>query len=145
MYLNKLQNTVLNIGQILIIKSEIEQDVTSYDTYASFLENNKGKGILKIRVFTANKVLPLKNVHIVISKVIGTDKVIFFEGDTNDSGVVNEIELPALSKFTSLVKEVIYLAECYHQNYIKETPSIVSMYDGIKSILEIEMIPKGDN
>ncbi len=130
------------VGQVLIIRELKQDDIVFYDSYEAFLKDHEGHGILKIRVFAGNGIIPLKDVHISISKVIGKEKIIFFEGYTNDSGVVNEIELPAPKINQQNPKSATYLVESSHHSYIKKEPSLAFIYDGIKSILEMEMLPR---
>jgi len=43
-------------------------------TYEEFLNQNPGKGTLKIQAFTARQALPVPGVHIIVSKRIGDDQ-----------------------------------------------------------------------
>ena len=55
---------------------------------------NTGTGILKIEASTASGAYPLSGVMITIYKLFGNDKVIFYEGETNESGIIESIVLP---------------------------------------------------
>lgn len=70
-------------------------------TYQNFKRENPVFGCLKIRATSANEAVPIENVNIRISKQLGTDTVIFFEGRTDSSGMINNIELPAPPEVTS--------------------------------------------
>lgn len=63
--------------------------------YQNFLEENPVYGYLKIRAFTAGGAVPIEGLRVTVSKNIDENKVIFFEGVTNSSGVVDTITLPA--------------------------------------------------
>ena len=76
---------VYNIDDKEFINSEI---------YKSFINANPGVGFLKIRAFAASQAVPISGMNVVVSKDIGGNKVIFFEGVTNDSGVIERISLP---------------------------------------------------
>ena len=62
--------------------------------YKNFISINNSNGILKIEASTAGEAYPLKDVNITISKMIDGNKVIFYQGKTNDSGVIESIVLP---------------------------------------------------
>ena len=63
--------------------------------YQTFINNNSSIGTLNIRAYAANEAIPMSNVRVIVSKVINNNKVIFFEGQTDNSGLINKIELPA--------------------------------------------------
>ena len=63
--------------------------------YQNFLEENPVYGFLKIRAFTAGGAVPIEGLKVTVSKIIDDNKVVFFEGVTNSSGVIDTITLPA--------------------------------------------------
>lgn len=65
------------------------------EEYQKFIQENPSVGSLKVQVFTADQAIPLPNTQIFITKEIGNYNVIFFEGITNSSGVIDNIVLPA--------------------------------------------------
>ncbi len=65
------------------------------DAYKSFIEENPSTGVLKVQVFTADQVIPIANAEIYITKTIGDNDVLFFNGKTDMSGIVDNIILPA--------------------------------------------------
>lgn len=69
--------------------------------YQEFLKENPEYGYLKIRASAANEAIPIKNVDIVVSKKIGNNNVIFYEGKTDESGMINDIKLPSPEKIKS--------------------------------------------
>ena len=64
------------------------------DMYKKFISDNPGRGYLKIRAYSASQAVPVSGLEVVVSKVIDNNKVIFFEGVTNESGVIEQISLP---------------------------------------------------
>lgn len=68
---------------------------TNSQSYKNFINNNSSKGTLNIRAYAANEAIPMSDVKVIVSKVIDNNKIIFFEGKTNNSGIINKIELPA--------------------------------------------------
>ena len=72
-----------------------DENFINSDTYKKFIEENPTYGYLNIRAFTANQAVPIANLKITIKKVIDNNNVIFFDGYTNSSGVIEMISLPA--------------------------------------------------
>ena len=71
-----------------------DKDFLNSELYRSFINQNPGIGFLKIRAYAASGAVPISGLSVVISKDIGGNKVIFFEGVTNESGVIERISLP---------------------------------------------------
>ena len=63
--------------------------------YQNFIAANPSIGYLKVRASAASQALPISGLKIVVSKTIDNNRVIFFEGTTNSSGVIEKITLPA--------------------------------------------------
>ena len=69
--------------------------------YQKFVRDNPGRGYLKIRASSINEAIPASGVNIKVSKVIGNNNVIFFEDVTDESGMINDIVLPAPRAITN--------------------------------------------
>lgn len=115
--------------------------------YQNFLLNNPSTGTLKIRVSSINKALPVKDVDIVVSKIIGNDLIIFFEGKTDESGMVKNIKLPTpmgnpndeiAPEFTSYQLHAIYKKENFDKMYD------ISLCCGVSVIQNINITPEVD-
>ena len=62
--------------------------------YHSFLNDNPGKGNLRIRAYVANEALPIEGLKISVSTIRDNVKIVFFEGSTDNSGMIETISLP---------------------------------------------------
>ena len=62
--------------------------------YKKFITDNPSDGYLRIRAYAASGALPISNLRVIISKTIDGNKIIFYDGVTNSSGVVERIILP---------------------------------------------------
>ncbi|MBR1718350.1 MAG: hypothetical protein IJ715_03680 [Bacilli bacterium] len=62
--------------------------------YKEFLDNNPTVGYLKIRAYAASEALPISNLQVEISKTMGDNKIIFFSGVTDNSGMIERVTLP---------------------------------------------------
>lgn len=62
--------------------------------YQDFLKDNPTVGYLKIRAYAASEAIPISNMQVEISKTIGDNKIIFFSGVTDNSGMIERVTLP---------------------------------------------------
>lgn len=62
--------------------------------YQDFLKDNPTSGYLKIRAYAASEAIPISNMQVEISKTIGDNKIIFFSGITDNSGMIERVTLP---------------------------------------------------
>ena len=65
------------------------------EKFPEFSLENSGSGILKVQAVATNQAFPLQGVEIEVSKNINGEKVIFFQGVTDSSGIIDQIFLPA--------------------------------------------------
>ena len=73
-----------------------DEDFINSNTYQEFIKKNPAKGNLRIRAYAASGAVPIKGVNITISTMANDNtKIIFFEGITNESGLIEKISLPA--------------------------------------------------
>ena len=110
--------------------------------YKTFINNNSGKGVLKIEASTASEAYPLKGVEIIISKTLGDNKIIFFKGSTNDSGIIDGIILPTkeINKEINDVSDIVFTTYDLLASYPKYDLNKnydVTIFDNIKVIQPI--------
>lgn len=114
--------------------------------YQKFIENNPGKGYLKIRAYAASEALPVVGLRIIVSSLIENEKVIFFDGITDDSGMIDTLTLPTPKLDNSNLE--IPLTINYSVEAIKDTINkkfSVDMYDGVCVVQNINFVPGGNN
>src|SRR5574344_2282056 len=63
--------------------------------YKNFIAENNSNGSLKIQAYTAHQGLPIPDTSIIVSKQIGNNIVEFYNGKTNEDGIIDDILLPA--------------------------------------------------
>ena len=117
--------------------------------YEQFLNQNPAEGTLKIQAFTARQALPVPGTHIIISKQIGDDMHIFFEGDTDESGIIDGIVLPAPARSSSekpFQPHPFTIYDIHVQNplYLPQDLRYGAIFEGVKSIQPIDLIPRQD-
>ncbi len=66
-----------------------------YDSIEDFLAENDRSGDLKIQAFRGEQAFPLPGVAVRITRPIGEYNYIFFEGETDEDGIIDGIKLPA--------------------------------------------------
>ncbi len=110
--------------------------------YKNFNNIHDGTGILKIEAYTASGAYPLSDVSIKISKKFGDDTVIFYEGKTNDSGIIDNIILPTRKIIEEITKASDIVFTTYdlvakYPKYNLEKQYDVSIFDNVKVIQPI--------
>ena len=112
--------------------------------YTDFIKENPGIGRLKIRAYAASEALPVSNLKIVVSSIISSTKVIFYEGFTDTSGMIPNISLPAPSLIDNLEipKTIKYDIEASMNNSVSNFS--INMYDGICVVQNINFVPGDD-
>lgn len=114
------------------------------NSYQNFINANPSEGYLKIRASAASGALPISGLRIVVSKMIDNNNIIFFEGVTDASGVIERITLPApkldpnnLDAPRSATYEV---KATYEPNNLNEIYRI-NIYENIYVIQTINVVP----
>ena len=114
------------------------------EAYKIFISENPGVGKIKIRATAARGALPVSGVNVVISKIIDDNNVIFYEGVTDESGMISCISLPtpSIDMTDDLVvpPSSIYSLNVKNDN-IDEVYDI-KVYDGICTMQNISVVPK---
>ena len=119
------------------------------DEYKTFIEANPSTGVLKVQVFTADQAIPIANVEVFITKKIGDNDVLFFSGQTDSSGIVDNIILPAPKAEINLdtfevPKYTTYNLVVSSDEYKKIKQYNISMYGDVK-VLQYVKIYSGGN
>lgn len=113
--------------------------------YKKFMIENTGRGILNIRASFANQALPITNLKVVVSKEIENYNVIFYEGVTNISGLIEKISLPTPPKENDDLiapKNTTYKIITLYNN--REYTYVVNMYDEIYVVQNINIVPSNE-
>lgn len=124
-----------------------DQEFLNSNSYINFLKENPGIGYLKVRAYSANQAIPIKGLKILVNKKINGYNVNFFEGYTNESGIIEKISLPApkidsndLIAPKSTNYELIALVN--DNNLIYN----IRIYDKLNVVQNISVVPNmGDN
>ena len=119
-----------------------DQNFINSKVYQDFLKDNPSNGYLKIRAYAANQAIPISGMNITISKMINNNNVIFFEGVTNSSGIIEKITLPTPkldpNNLDTPNGETYEITATYNQ-YNKVYK--VNMYENVYVVQDISVVP----
>lgn len=114
-------------------------------SYFDFVSTNTEKGLLKIRAYSANQAVPVKGLRIIVSHIIDNNKIIFFDGYTDDSGIIEKIVLPVPKlniNNMDIPNTISYdVSAIYEADNINNTYN-VNMYENICVVQNINIVPK---
>lgn len=125
------------------------EEFKNTEDYKKFMEENPEIGHLKVNVYTAYKAVPIPNTEILITKKINDKNIIFFQGNTNSSGSIENINLPAPRNTSLLTKEAppaytLYDLTAAHKNYGIAKKNNIGILGEVKVIQNIKMSPEVD-
>ena len=119
-----------------------DQNFVNSEIYKNYIKDNPTKGYLKIRAFAANQAIPISGLNITVSKIISNNNVIFYEGKTNSSGIIEKITLPTpkldpdnLDTPKSTTYEIIATYKNKNKTYK------INMYENIYVVQDININP----
>ena len=72
-----------------------DENFKNTDVYRSFINDNPVNGYLKIRAYSASGAIPVRGLKITVSTEYEGNTIIFYDGFTDTSGVIEKITLPA--------------------------------------------------
>lgn len=115
--------------------------------YQEYMRENPSTGNLRIRASAANGAIPVEGVKAIITNEIDGNRVIFFEGYTNESGVIERITLPApklnISDLNVPNKTTYKLRITFPKENIDQTYD-VNMYENICVVQNVNISPKSN-
>ncbi len=121
-----------------------DKSFVNSNEYLAFIDKNKGNGGLKIRAFSANEALPVVGLKVVVSTMFNDDKIIFFEGETDNSGMIEMLSLPApVYSNDDLItpSSILYSIDVKYDLDNSEKSFLVNLYNGICVVQNITITP----
>lgn len=121
------------------------EEFKNTETYQDFIRNNPSIGRLRINAFSASQAIPVSGLKIIVSKVLNNYNVVFFEGYTDLSGMIERIELPAPKSNVNNLDAPIsttYDVTSTYDNIDKKYS--VKMYDDVCVVQNINVKPMMD-
>ncbi|MDD4511047.1 MAG: hypothetical protein PHY23_09125 [Oscillospiraceae bacterium] len=110
-------------------------------TYEQFLQENPGIGILKIQASRAQQTIPISGVRILVAQNFSDLRVLFFDGQTDENGMIASIRLPAPPLAESLNSKdpkpgAVYHVYATHPGFAPQHYEI-EIFDGVTAILPV--------
>lgn len=111
--------------------------------HAKFLAENPEVGFVKIQASRGQQAIPTQDVRVVITKNFDGEIVNFYQGTTDENGIINNIPLPAPPRELSLDSEKAprgaqYQLLATHPKYSPQRYSI-EVFEGVRAILPITL------
>ncbi len=121
-----------------------DENFKKTETYKDYIEKNPSQGYLRIRAYAASQAIPIRGLKVVVSKNIDNNEVVFFEGYTNESGIIDKIILPA-PKLTSNNLDVpnktsYVIRTTYEPDNINSIYN-VNIYENLIVVQNINIVP----
>ncbi len=111
------------------------------DTVPTTQDGQDGRGALRIQAFRGRQAIPLPGVHVKVVCPRPEGDVVFFEGVTNESGIIDQIVLP----ITAAVGSNSGSELCAGYELIADAPGYASIrqevriFPGIKTVQPLQM------
>ena len=120
----------------------------SYNSYEELLQANPKTGFLRVQTFAGNRVYPVGNARVTVVKRLGNEDYTFYDTQTDASGVIYGLTLPAPDRSLAAYPTAMMPYETYnvwveHPNFYKAMFLDVLIFDGIETALQVELIPSG--
>ena len=116
--------------------------------FNNFINANSGKANLKIRAYAANEALPISNLHVIVSTNYDDNKIVFFDGETDNSGMIDTLSLPVPildNDDLNVPNSILYDIEAIDSSYHADKVFQVRMYDNICVVQNIMIVPEVDS
>ncbi len=121
-----------------------DENFKNSEIYNNFFKDNPSRGGLRIRAYAARGAIPISGLKVEISTEYNGDKIIFFDGVTDESGLIERVSLPApeLSNdnLESPNKRTYNVTTLYVPDNISNTYTI-DMYQGVYVLQNINIVP----
>lgn len=121
------------------------EEFKNTDLYDDFIQENSDVGKLKVQAFTAYGAIPVPDTRVIVYKDIEEYRVIFFQGVTDISGIISDINLPAPKMVTSNVETPIYTIynmTAFNIGYEALKNYTIGMLGGVNVIQYVKMLPE---
>lgn len=122
------------------------------ETYDAFIQRTPGRGSIKIQASMADQAYPVPGVNIVISKDFTDGTHVFHTAVTNADGIVDDLMLPAPPSANSQQPDTsqapinpfsVYNITATKPGFRSEAYIQVPVFDGVKSIQPVRLVPQG--
>lgn len=122
------------------------------ETYAAFQQRTPGRGSIKIQASMAEGAYPVPGVTVVISKDFTDGTHVFHTAVTDADGIIDDLMLPAPASADSQQPDQssapinpfsVYHITATKPGFRSEEYIQVPVFDGVKSIQPVRLVPQG--
>ncbi len=119
----------------------------SLEQLGPFLEENTGRGTLRVQAYAAQGVFPIPGATVEVSAVLDGTVLPLYRRTTDASGIVYGLTLPTRPKADSQREETatgsgaLYTVSVYHPQYTPQEGHRVVIYDGVETIYPALLFP----
>ena len=112
-----------------------------------FLDAHPERGTLRVQVSTGRGLFPVEGARVEVYRDFGDQRVVFYEGVTDRSGIVDDIRLPALpagwsqSAETAGISGTTYQAAVRHPQCSTVDGRPVTVVPRIETVLAVSLEP----
>ena len=120
--------------------------IEQFPTQENFMQQNPESGFLRVQVFAANQAFPVPNATVVVSKHFPTGDCVFFKTQTDASGIMSRITLPAPDRLLADAPSAMQPYATYdilvtHPLFTEVHLLDVAVFDSVETVQNVEMIP----
>ena len=112
-----------------------------------FMDAHPERGTLRVQVSTGRGLFPVEGARVEVYRDFGDQRVVFYEGVTDRSGIVDDIRLPALpagwsqSAETAGISGTTYQAAVRHPQCSTVDGRPVTVFPRIETVLAVSLEP----
>ena len=121
-----------------------DENFKNTEAYRSFMNDNPANGYLKIRAYSASEAIPVRGLKITVSTEYEGNTIIFFDGVTDTSGVIEKIILPAPklnSDNMNVPSRTTYDINATYEPNLVDLKYQVNIYEDVFVIQNINIVP----
>ena len=121
-----------------------DENFKNTEVYRSFINDNPVNGYLKIRAYSASGAIPVRGLKITVSTEYEGNTIIFFDGFTDTSGVIEKITLPAPrlnSDNMDIPSRTTYDINATYPPNLVDLKYQVNIYEDVFVIQNINIVP----
>ena len=125
-----------------------DENFINSDIYKSFIKENPVNGYLKIRAYSASGAIPVRGLRIVVSTEYEGSTIIFYDGFTDTSGVIEKIVLSAprlTSDNLDVPSKIVYDIKATYPNNLVDLKYQVNIYEDVFVIQNINIVPEASS
>ena len=121
-----------------------DENFKNTEAYRSFMNDNPANGYLKIRAYSASEAIHVRGLKITVSTEYEGNTIIFFDGVTDTSGVIEKIILPAPklnSDNMNVPSRITYDINATYEPNLVDLKYQVNIYEDVFVIQNINIVP----